>query len=118
MDYIDIIIAIRKEKKIKQREVADKLNIARSTYSDIENRKMKLNTEDFFKICNFFEISPNFVANTNGQINITLTNEEANQLKNIKKIIDKINDQINYSNINNQNITIGNNNNINNSFNN
>ena len=110
MDYIDILIAIRKEKKLTQQDMANELNIARSTYSDIEHRKMKLNTEDFIKICNFFNISPSFVNNDTDKINITVTKEEANQLKNIKKIIDKINNQIDYASINNQNITIGNNN--------
>lgn len=110
MDYIDILIAIRKEKKLTQQDMANELNIARSTYNDIEHRKMKLNTEDFIKICNFFNISPSFVNNDSEKINITITKEEANQLKNVKRIIDKINDQIDYTNINNQNITIGNNN--------
>ena len=110
MDYIDILIAIRKEKKLTQQDMANELNIARSTYNDIEHRKMKLNTEDFIKICRFFNISPSFVNNDTDKINITITKEEANQLKNVKKIIDKINDQIDYTNINNQNITIGNNN--------
>lgn len=110
MDYIDILIAIRKEKKLTQQDMANELNIARSTYNDIEHRKMKLNTEDFIKICNLFDISPSFVNNDSNKINITITKEEANQLKTIKKIIDKINDQIDYTNITNQNITIGNNN--------
>lgn len=110
MDYIDILIRIRKEKKLTQQAVADELNIARSTYSDIEHRKMKLATEDFLKLCEYFEISPSFVKNNGNEINITISKEEAEQLKQLKNIIDKINNQINYSNINNQNITIGNNN--------
>lgn len=110
MDYIDIIIAIRKEKKMTQQDVANKLNIARSTYNDIEHRKMKLSTEDFIKICNLFEISPSFVNNDGSKINITIDKEEAEQLKLVKKIIDKINNQINYTTIANQNISIGDNN--------
>jgi len=110
MDYIDILIAIRKDKKLTQQDVANKLNIARSTYNDIEHRKMKLSTEDFIKICDLFEISPSFVNNDENKINITISKEEAEQLKQVKSIIDKINNQVNYTTINNQNISIGDNN--------
>ncbi len=110
MDYIDIIKKIRKEKKLTQVEMAKILNLAQSTYNDIEHKKIKLSTEDFIKICKHFEISPNILTNDENTINIALTKEDVKQFRKIKEIINKIDDQINYSNINNQNITIGNNN--------
>lgn len=107
MDYIDVIKQIRKEKKLTQVEMAKLLNLAQSTYNDIEHRKIKLSTEDFIKICKIFNVSPNILVNEENKVNFILTTEEVRQLQ---KILNKINDQITYNNITNQNITIGNNN--------
>ena len=110
MDYIDLIKEIRVQNKMSQRQVARELNIAPSTYSDIENRKIKLSTEDFIRICKLFNISPNVLINDPETINVALTKNDIINLINVKSTIDKMNKQINYNTISNQNITIGDNN--------
>ena len=94
MDFVSSFIKLRKANKLTQQDVANVLNIARSTYNDIEHKRIKLSAEDFIKLCEFYNISPNVVANFPNNVHIVLSEEDVLQLKGIKKIIDKIDKQL------------------------
>lgn len=48
---------LRKNKGLKQQEIADILGVKRNTYSDWENGKSKPNYEKLEKIADFFSVS-------------------------------------------------------------
>ena len=45
MDFINSLVKLRKANKLTQQDVANVLNIARSTYNDIEHKRIKLSAE-------------------------------------------------------------------------
>ena len=94
MDFMNVLISLRKKNKMTQQDLAAHLNIARSTYNDIEHRRIKLSVEDFIKLCELYNVSPNCINNTNTEFNILLTDDDINTLNKVQKIIDKINNQI------------------------
>lgn len=94
MDFINELILLRKKNGKTQKDVADHLNIARSTYNDIEHRRIKLSVEDFIKLCEFYNVSPNFIINTSNETNILLTDDDLMVLNQVQKIINKINNQV------------------------
>ena len=53
----DNIKRLRKNKGLKQQEIADILGVKRNTYSDWENGKCKPNYEKLEKIADFFGVS-------------------------------------------------------------
>lgn len=111
MKIIELIKKYRKEKGYTQTDLANLLNIAQTTYSDIESEKIQLKAEDFIKICVFLELD---IANFNteeNEINIKLTSEEIKILKNISK---KINSGLYLKEAQNNTINLGHINKINN----
>lgn len=54
----DKIKHFRKNLKLTQEEMANKLSIPRSTYANYESNKREPNSEIIFKICDIFNISP------------------------------------------------------------
>lgn len=61
MDYIDRIIELRKDFGKTQRQIGKLIGKSQQGYAHIENRRAKLNVDDFLTICNFFQVTPNFV---------------------------------------------------------
>lgn len=105
MNIIETIKKIRKEKGYTQTQIANILNIAQTTYADIENKKIQLKVEDFIKICDFLNLDiANFNTSEN-EVNIKLTKQEIEILKKINTKIDnglKTNNyihEISYSNV-------------------
>lgn len=94
MDFINSLVKLRKANKLTQQDVANVLNIARSTYNDIEHKRIKLSAEDLIKLCRFYNVSPNSITNYQDNVNIILSNEDILHLKSIKHIIDKIDKQV------------------------
>ena len=94
MDFINSLVKLRKVNKMTQQDVANVLNIARSTYNDIEHKRIKLSAEDFIKLCKFYNVSPNSLTNFQDNVNVILSNDEIVILKNVKTIIDKIDRQV------------------------
>lgn len=47
---------VRKERKVKQQDIADLLNISQVAYSDLENGKTELSMERMMSIVQFLEI--------------------------------------------------------------
>jgi len=52
----DIIRALRKEKGLTQQQVADHLNLDRSTYAYYESGRSKLNTDIVVKLAHFYRV--------------------------------------------------------------
>lgn len=129
MEIIKKIQKIREQKKITRKKMAEQLFISEGTYKDIEYERIRLSLENFLSICKILEISPMELLNTNQNEHFILISDD--DLKHLNKIINKLNKQIitnndnsNYFSTgdiqignNNNNIAIGNNTNIKDSFN-
>ncbi len=60
MDYIDRLIAERTDRDLSQKNVGAVINKSQQGYDHIEKRRAKLSIEDFMKLCEFYNISPNY----------------------------------------------------------
>lgn len=87
MIIIETIKKIRKELGYTQSQIANYLNIAQTTYADIENNKIQLKVEDFIKICKFLQVDPIMLLKDTNSIIISITNEEA-------KILNQLNEKV------------------------
>ena len=58
-EILNLIKAKRKELKLSQEEVAQKIFVAETTYRDIETGKIRLTLENFLKICNALNLNHN-----------------------------------------------------------
>ncbi len=61
MNYKDILKNLRDEKEIKQKEIAKELNISRSAYNDYESQKTILPIRHINSLCNYFNISIDYL---------------------------------------------------------
>lgn len=109
----------REDKQISRKKISDKLNKAPETLRDIESGKMRLSVEDLLIICKCLNLTAGEVlekiVNKKNIIMLELTDDEISSLRSLNNKIDKA---LVVHEYNKSNITIGNNNNINNSFNN
>lgn len=111
---------LREESGYTREDVANAINKSTGTYRDIEIGRIRLNLEDYLLICNFLKIPPTqpleYLSKDKNIILIELTDEE---MTSFRTILNKLNKSLTLqeNKTDNQNITIGNNNNINNSFN-
>ena len=88
MRAIDLIIKNRKRQEISQKQCAELLKIAKSTYSEIEKGRIQLKADDFLLLCDFLNIKPSdFLKNTQNSISLNLSNDEKNVLVEASKII-------------------------------
>jgi len=119
-ELLQLLRDTREAKHISRKKIADNLNKAPETLRDIESGKMRLSVEDFLIICDSLELPAGEVlekiANKKNIIMLDLTEDEIRTLTNLNNKINKA--LVIHETNNNKNITIGNNNNINNSFNN
>lgn len=60
MDYIDRLTAMRIDNDFTQQQIADVLNKSQQGYDHIEKRRAKLAIEDFIKLCEFYNIRPEY----------------------------------------------------------
>lgn len=60
MDYIDRLIAERIDRDLAQKDVAKIIHKSQQGYDHIEKRRSKLTIEDFVKLCNFYNIVPEY----------------------------------------------------------
>ncbi len=60
MDYIDRLIAYRIDNDFTQTDIAKILSKSQQGYDHIEKRRAKLSIEDFMKLCEFYNISPDY----------------------------------------------------------
>lgn len=61
MNYVDRIIALRLDRDLKQEDIAKVLNRSRSAYANLENKRYKFTVEDIIKLCEFYNVSPEYL---------------------------------------------------------
>ena len=61
MDYIDKLTQLREDRDIKQREIAALLGCQQSAVSKYETRKVPYRVEDISKLCEFYQISADYI---------------------------------------------------------
>ena len=59
--YGKIISELRKERNLSQKQLAEKLNTTQNTVSKYETEVLDLNTVIIIKICDFFDISADYL---------------------------------------------------------
>lgn len=105
---------LRKNKKISQQELADKLNISRESISKYEKGEQEASYATLKKISNFFNVSIDYLLSASDEEIIMITKEDLFKLKEasetIKSITEKITAGINITIGDNNNIQFGNNN--------
>ena len=65
----DRIRDLREDKDLKQRQLADYLNIKQSTYSDYENGAINIPIEALIKLALFYKTSIDYIAGLTDEIN-------------------------------------------------
>lgn len=95
---IDNIKKIRETKKISQQRIANFLNISQGTYRDIESSKIRLSLDNFLLICEYLEISPMQLLKQNADEQYLILSEK--DINDLKRILNKINNQTNLINDN------------------
>lgn len=53
--------AIRESKGISRKEVTELLNVTRTQVSDIENGKSGTNLDRFYQLCEFYQVSADYL---------------------------------------------------------
>lgn len=61
MDYIDRITELRIDNDIEQETIAKILNCQQSAISKYETRRLKYKVEDIIKICEFYDVSADYI---------------------------------------------------------
>ena len=61
MDYLDRLIAMRIDHDLTQATVAKVINKSQQGYDHIEKRRVKLSIEDFMRLCEFYNLSPEYL---------------------------------------------------------
>lgn len=66
MDYIDRLTAMRLDHDLSQKAVAAVLHKSQQGYDHIEKRRAKLSIEDFMRLCEFYDVDPNYLLGYRG----------------------------------------------------
>lgn len=61
MDYIDRLIAERTDRDLSQKAVAAVISKSQQGYDHIEKRRAKLAIEDLMRLCEFYNLSPEYI---------------------------------------------------------
>mgnify|MGYP005820695539 CR=1 FL=1 len=61
MDYVDRLAALRVDNDISQKTIAEVLGCQQSAISKFETRKTKYSIEDLIKLCEYYQISADYV---------------------------------------------------------
>ena len=61
MDYIDRLIALRIDNDLTQAQMAKIINKSQQGYDHIEKRRARLTIEDFMKLCEYYNVNPEYV---------------------------------------------------------
>ena len=73
-EYLNNIIAIRKSKRLTQKQMAEKLNIAHVNYGRVENGFTKLTVDRLYKIAQILDVDINAILFPENDI--TQTNQK------------------------------------------
>lgn len=83
---------IRKEKKLKQQDIADVLNVERSTYTGWENGKNTIPLKHLIKLCNYYKCSIDYLTKLSNKNEWCFITTDSNIIgNNIKQIRNKNN---------------------------
>lgn len=78
MDYSERLKELRIKNNIKQKDIADFLNISRSTYKDYELKIAIIPTKHLINICDYFNVSIDYILGLNIKENYPNTNQNIN----------------------------------------
>lgn len=73
MDYIDRLIVERIDRDLSQKDVAKIIEKSQQGYDHIEKRRAKLTIEDFLKLCEYYNVDPNYflgISNEKNPLNL------------------------------------------------
>lgn len=62
MRYTERIRALRDDHDLSQRNVADAIYVAQTTYSDYENGKVRIPVESLIKLAKFYNVDMNYIT--------------------------------------------------------
>lgn len=60
-DYIDRLNALRQDRDIGQKVIADVLGCKQTTVSKYELRKVRYDIEDLIRLCKFYNVSADYI---------------------------------------------------------
>ncbi len=84
-NILSVIKYVRKQKKITQEEIANKLGMKTSSYGDIENGVTRMKLDDFLIICRFLKIDPISLVKDSNQVVISLSKEEVELIDSLNR---------------------------------
>ena len=61
MDYIDRLTALREDRDVGQKELADLLGCRQSAISKYETRRARYSVEDLILLCRFYGVSADYI---------------------------------------------------------
>ena len=61
MDYVDRLTALREDRDLSQREIAEILNCQQSAVSKYEKRRVPYSVETIIALCKFYGVSADYV---------------------------------------------------------
>ena len=61
MDYIDRLTALREDRDIGQKEIADVLGCRQSTVSKYEKRRARYEIDDLIRLCQYYQVSADYI---------------------------------------------------------
>lgn len=76
MNYVDRIIALRLDRDLKQEDIAKVLNRSRSAYANLENKRYKFTVEDIIKLCEFYNVSPEYLLGFKNEPSLLINTNE------------------------------------------
>ena len=61
MDYIDRLTALREDRDVGQKEIADVLGCQQSAVSKYEKRRAKNEIDDLIRLCRYYQVSADYI---------------------------------------------------------
>lgn len=61
MDYIDRLTALREDRDVGQKEIADILGCQQSAVSKYEKRRAKYEIDDLIRLCQYYQVSADYI---------------------------------------------------------
>ena len=61
MDYVDRLTALREDRDIGQKVIADVLGCHQTTVSKYEVRESRYDIDDLIKLCKFYRVSADYI---------------------------------------------------------
>lgn len=61
MDYIDCLTALREDRDIGQKEIADVLGCRQSAVSKYEKRRARYEIDDLIRLCQYYQVSADYI---------------------------------------------------------